>query len=146
MTQATVQQVAVQISEFYTNPGYVSSTDDRLVCLVTPEQVVQAMGDAKALHDIALREGQEITPEDLIDVVKTTEKCAAGKYEIHEGVLPCPQGMVAVKVTRTAWCTSDYRTYEGHVINGKEALKELYLRRSREYAELATELDEIDQE
>jgi hypothetical protein len=142
MTQATVQQAAVRISTFYTDPGYVDSTDDRLVRLLTPEQVVSAMGDAETLHDIAMNEGQAVRPEDLIDVVKTKQKHHAGEYEIYEGVLHVPSGLIAVEVIRTAWCTSDHRTYEGRVIDGKEALKEMYLRRSREYAKLAAQIDE----
>jgi hypothetical protein len=137
MTQTT----AVRISTFSTAPGYVDSTDDRLVFILPTEQVTMAMGNATTLHDLAMEKGQEVSPGDLIDVVKTTRTHSAGEYEIHEGVLQVPSGMIAVEVTRTAWCTSDHRTYKAHVINGKEALKEMYLRRSREYAKLANELD-----
>jgi hypothetical protein len=141
MTQTTVHQVAVRMSEFYTYPGYVDSTDARLIRLLTPEQVAQAMGSAETLYDIAMCDGQRVRPEDLIDVVRTTKGNVAGEYIVHEGVLHVPEGMVAVQVTKIAWCTSNYRTYEAHVINGKETLKEMYLRRSREYAKLANEID-----
>lgn len=64
MGKQEITQIPVQISTLCPAPGYAAGINEKRVYLLSPDQVVRAMGDTEVLYDIAINEGIRVHPGD----------------------------------------------------------------------------------